>query len=477
MSAAETPWAAQLGEYVANLRFDQLPEEVIVRAKLCILDQIANQVKGATTVHSQPAYRLVVGMGAKPESCIVLHEDRSAAPLAAYVNGTFGHSIEFDDAHFKAGHPGTMVVPAAIALAEPLGRSGPELITAVVAGYEIAVRSLGVIHQQLLEAGWHGVTVVGVFAAAAASSSILGLDARTTTHSFGIAGSQASGTMEYDQSGGTIYAVHGGIPARVGVEAGLLAADGLTGPPTIFEGERGMFRLFGAGIDVETPRSTGRQFEILNNIFKLNPAVGTVLAAIDGVAEIMASEALDADSVKGVDVWLADWAVVMAGTVRHPHDVVTAQMSLAYSVAVRICTGNNDVDAYLDPRRWRDSKVWELSDRVEAHVMEITGDMTPLGAIVEIELDDGRRLRSRQTAFKGHHTRPATSADLHAKFDELTNGLLTDTQQAVARSVIDDLEHTKDLGELWKAISVSPGMEEAGSHTASNKGGRSSSSS
>jgi 2-methylcitrate dehydratase PrpD len=208
----------RLATWVATLRYEDLPANVIETTKLLILDQLGVQLLGTTLPNVQPVRQLVASRQARPESTITLGPRTSAAE-AAYINGTLGHSCEYDDAHRLAWHTSSTVVPAAIAFAERENVSGRDLIVSVVAGVQVMSLLGAVIGTGMQAAGWHGSKVLGVFGAAAATSKILGLTEVQITNAFGIAASDAGGTMEYDQSGGEVKRLHAGSAARSGAEA------------------------------------------------------------------------------------------------------------------------------------------------------------------------------------------------------------------------------------------------------------------
>jgi 2-methylcitrate dehydratase PrpD len=178
-----------------------------------ILDQLGVQVLGATLPNVQPVRQLAASMQGAPESTVTGGDRKTSAAQAAYVNGTLGHSCEYDDAHAIAWHTSSAVVPAALALAERDGADGRELITAVVAGIQVMGLLGTVTTGGMVATGWHGSKVLGVFGAAVAAGRILRLSPAELTEAFGIVGSDASGTMEYDRSGGEVKRLHAGSAA------------------------------------------------------------------------------------------------------------------------------------------------------------------------------------------------------------------------------------------------------------------------
>lgn len=176
---------------------------------------------------------------------------------AAFVNGAYGHGFEYDDAHGpSASHPGSCVIPAALAIGEELGSSLEDVITAMVAGYEVYTR-LGVLAApDLLRRGLHPHCVLSNFGAAAVSAKLRGFDSETTLHALSIALSHASGTTEYTSTGGSVKRIHAGIGTRNGMVAADMARAGITGPRAFLSGNKGFFRtLLQRGAESVLPKS------------------------------------------------------------------------------------------------------------------------------------------------------------------------------------------------------------------------------
>jgi 2-methylcitrate dehydratase PrpD len=435
----------ELGRRITDISYDSLPGEVVARAKDCLLDQFGVQLRGATLAYVQPALQVARRLQAAPQSTITLYGDRTSPPLAAFVNATFGHSCEYDDAHFLCGHPGVCTIPAGLAFAEACGASGKDLIRAVVAGYQACALSLAPVHDDTLVLGWHGMKVSGVFGAAATAGVLLGLDAEQMTNALAIAASEAGGTMEYDQSGGEVKRLHAGMASRSGTMAAMLAQEGLTGPHTIFEGPRGIWRLFGkAGAPPRRELQSADRWQILDTIFKLYPCVGTLHAALDAVRMIQSDHTLYPDDIDSIEVGLADWAVPHGGTITRPTDVISAQFSLGYSVALRVVRNSNEVGLYMDPEAWTDPELLEVIDRVRPYPMPVAPG-EELGAKVTVTTRDGRRIEASQPAFRGWHTNPACSRDIEEKFFETVAAVVP---QAQSQELADAVRHVEDVDDV-----------------------------
>jgi 2-methylcitrate dehydratase PrpD len=387
----------------------------------------------------------------------VYHGGRAVAQYAAYANALFGHSCEFDDSHFWTGHPGVCTVPVALAVAERQGSSGRDVLTAVVAGYQAMVQACGPIHYSTLTSGWHGTKVGGVFGAAATAGKLLGLNEAQLAQALAIAGSDASGTMEYDQSGGEVKRLHPAMAARSGVEAALLAGTGMTGPLTIFEGNRGIYRLFGDGRPADVGRFFDGRFHIMDTFFKLYPAVGTVHAALDALREVMERNTFETAEVVEIDVGLAPYAIVHGASIVRPADAVSAQFSVAFSLALRLVRHANELDSYTDPRSWSDPDVLAIADKVRAHGVSFEPGACELGATVDVVLRDGRRLAAKRQAPRGHPDNPATTRDLEEKFFSLTKGVLPPGVPEQVLRTVNRLEEQPDVGGLMALVGAPVG--------------------
>jgi 2-methylcitrate dehydratase PrpD len=448
--------AQQLSARVLALRFEEIPESVVAMAKRLATDQIGVQLRGSTLPNVQPVRRLAESLGGTAEATSVGSAALIPASQAAWVNGTLGHSAEYDDAHMAAWHTSSAVVPAAMALAERDDLPGADFLTAVVAG----VQAMGVLGSVagggMLSAGWHGSKVLGVFGAAAAAGYLLGLDARQLTNAFGIAASDAGGTMEYDRSGGEVKRLHAGSAARIGTEAALLAQLGLTGPSTIFEGHRGIFALFGGVPEGTVPTAQAwERWQILGTMFRFIPAIAATHPPLDALRKLREAYGVSPQNVKQIRVGLPAWAVGHGAAITRPQDAISAQFSLAWGIALQLVTGDNRPQAYFDQSLWADPRLLAIADLVEPVAMEIPADDPGLSARIEVTLLDGTRLEAYQPGFHGHTVWPATDADVAAKFRANSEGV---TAAGTADALLDTLSRLDKLSGIRElTVMLRPG--------------------
>jgi 2-methylcitrate dehydratase PrpD len=255
--------------------------------------------------------------------------------------------------------------------------------------------------------------------------------------------------MEYDRSGGEVKRLHAGSASRTGVEAALLAQQGLTGPATIFEGHRGIFAMFGSTEDGTVPADEEwDRWQILATMFRFYPAIAAIHPPLDALRRLREQEPIDPADVIAITVGLPAWAVGHGAAIVAPTDAISAQFSLAFSLGLQLVTGGNRPQDYFDPRRWSDPEILRIADAVVPAAMEIPDGDPNLSARVEIELRDGRRLDAYQAGFHGHPVWPATDKDIEDKFRANLDGVAAEKTAQAIIDVVTSLEHAASVRDL-----------------------------
>lgn len=448
--------ASRLGDWVAALRFDELPSRVVEVVKLVIIDQLGVQMRGATLSNVQPQYRLVAAMHAAEESTICAKGKRTAAAYAAYVNGTFASSCEFDDCHSFAWHVGSYIVPTALAFGESTRALGRDVITSIVAGVQVMALLGCVTRDNMIRDGWHGAKVLGTFGAAATAGKLLDLSSAQLANAFGIAGSDAAGTMEYDTSGGEVKRMHAGSAGRNGSQAALLAKDGLTGPLTIFEGKRGLFQLFGKTEDILAINELWDHLHVLDTIFRLYPVIGSACPTLDAIHHLRKQHDFCWQEIKAIRVGLMPFAVGHGASITRPTDAVSATFSTAFSMALLLIYGSNHPQDYMNPARWVDPAIISVIDRITPYSAVFPDDAPLLSCRLDIQFNDGRVLSHFQRGFRGHPNCPDTrDEDVTGKFLDNTNGIISIDIGRKIIATVKDLDMLDDLGPLVELLAVS----------------------
>lgn len=451
-----------IAEFAASLSFDAIPASAIERAKDLVLDHLGVALLGATTPWVATVRELALAERGDPQSTI-WGACRATPRAAALVNGTAGHSMELDDTHEESlNHPGCVVLPAAFAVAEQLDRTGRELLTAIVAGYEVQCRVGAAMGQYMVERGFHPTATCGVFGAATAAGHLLGLSASELVSAYGSACSMSSGVMQFseDPSGTMIKRLHGGLPAERGLYAAQLARNGFNGPRGAIEGKWGLARVFGGNPPLErVTRALGTAFEIEQVSVKLYACCRLFHSLIDAITQCMAQPGFRASAVVSIEPF-GPKAMIETHMEYRPTSTMSAQYSLPYACAAAILLDASAPASFDDEARKR-ADVAHLMQLVRPAVDEQLQLMFParFAAGVRIRMQDGGVLSATVLDATGSPARPPSREAVQRKFSTLTAGLLSRHRQRRifdAVLTLDSAPSVRSLTGLIRARSRKP---------------------
>ncbi len=282
-----------LAEYVSNLQWQALPPEVVESAKLRVLDYLASAMAGyrLNRTFSDTVTGMYRDMGGVKESRVLFSDLQLPAPNAAFLNAAYGHGADIDDGHRTAnGHPGIVVIPAALALAEAHHMSGKDVILAVVAGYDVFVRLASAVNPAHFARGFHSTGTVGTIAAAAAAAKVLRLDFEGVRNSISLGAVQAAGVHEISESAQASKPLSPAKAAYGGVLSGRMARLGIEGPLEALEGTKGFLKAFTDKFDFEIlQKELGQRFDITRCYVKLYPACRHCHGGIDAAIRLYES--------------------------------------------------------------------------------------------------------------------------------------------------------------------------------------------
>jgi 2-methylcitrate dehydratase PrpD len=454
------PTAAQsLARFICDLSYRHVPAEAVSRCRELLLDQLGCQLIGASVPWNQPVYQFVKNTKNGGPARIVKYGNGVPIDDAVLVNGTFAQGCELDDYYDQGGgHPGAATVPVILALAQTQPVSGQELITAMVAGYEVGWRIGRALLPELMQRGYHAQSAVGVFIAAAAAGKILHLDAEQMTHALAIAGSHAGGTMEYDQSGGEVKRLHNGMACCGGLRSALLAQIGLTGPPTIFEGERGILKVMSGRCNIDPivkDLQTGNEnLALYHAAMKRFPVNASQHSPIELLDKLARTHSIEPGLVTKIRVEVNEGILLHGGTIDQPKQVIEAQFSLRFSLALRLLKGNNDLEHYLNPSMWNDPAMLEIGKKIE-----LLADPTATGARrfacrMSIQVSDGREVRDSLAAPKGSYRNPLTASELQHKFYRLGGTVLNDEKLRSIVASVERIENAESVAALTSLMTA-----------------------
>jgi len=440
----------QLANFTADLRQGEI--DGFARRAACrhLIDTLGAMIAGAPQASTSAVLHAYRRAGV-PEGRVQVPgmRQRFDALQAAYVGGAASHGLEVDDGYRPGSvHPGTVVIPAALALAASIGASGTDLVRAIVAGYEATGRIAAACHPHARWRGFHNTGIAGVFGAAAAASVLLGFEADQVENAFGIAGSGAAGLFSFAAGGD----VHPGHAAREGLLAALLTDGGLAGPRGILEFKEGFFNAFAGGdrdygsIDLlafgdNHPRSA---LVIANCYMKPHACCRHIHSAVDAVLDIAGAERLRPEDIAAVRI--GTYAIAASHAAIGWSEMTTAQMSFPFVVAVALVRGHVGLHDFDDAAR-ADAAVNAMTMRIHVGIdAQCDMDYPRLRAAkVEVETTDGRRFKRYVPEPYGAASNPLSDDVLAAKFIDLAGPQIG---QARAQAGLDMLWRIETLGDV-----------------------------
>jgi 2-methylcitrate dehydratase PrpD len=430
----------RLAEYAAALRYEDLPAPVVQQAKECIIDTVAAAICGSSLPWSRIVIDYAERTGPGGKSHILGRGSAVQAPAAALANGALAHAFELDSlTRPGAGaHPGATVLPPALAVAQERGADGRALITAFVAGNEVMIR-IGRATGHTNEArGFHAPGTTGPFGAAVAAGHLLGLDAGAMTNALGIAGSLCGGLLEFARGdGGMVKRLHLGHASEAGVLAASLAEGGFTGPRTVLEGQFGFLRVFCTAWDeAELTRGLGNEFRVSSTVLKRYPCHATAHAAVRAVRELQVEYAIEPAAVEAITV-TGNERMVERHNIPEPADLMLAQYSIPFSVALALCREARDPESW-DASALTDPQIGALCRRVRL----VPGGEHGMASTVTVTLADGRHFE--HCAESGM----LENGELADKFLRLTRAALGERDAAALYERLQRLEQEKDVDWL-----------------------------
>jgi 2-methylcitrate dehydratase PrpD len=366
-----------LAKIVVDTDYKRLPEEVVYKAKQCFTDFLAVSLGGSRSKSGKTVQSIFTSGGVST----VLRFEKASCTDAPLINGVFAHCLDLDDGHrYSQLHPGSTVIPAALALSEAYDKTGTDFITSIVAGYQISILMGLMSNPEHRSQGFHSTGTCGTFGAAAAASKILGLGFEDTVNALGLAGTQAAGLLESDHSGSMGKHLHAGKAAQAGVISALLSKKGYTGASSIIDGREGFMRAMVVpsvnsshnNLDYRFLNNKAdkiienKLYHILGVYFKKYPVCRHLHSSIDATAEIYKEMKLDkVEASDIISIKIKTYKIASDHDNYHPQTVEAIRQSLPIATAIYILNGNLDV-----------------------HSLDINSEIISLASKVIIEHDD-----------------------------------------------------------------------------------------
>lgn len=418
MTITTTGTTRELASFLSDLRFEDLPREVVDRTEELFLDWIASAVAGrnAKPVRILERFADTMGPGDGPSEILVSRK-RTSPLFAALVNGASSHVVEQDDVHNGAVfHPATVVFPAVLAAAQQTGASGRDFIAASVVGYEAGIRIgayLGRSHYQV----FHTTGTAGTLAAAAAVAHLLDADETTMLHALGSAGTQAAGLWEFLRDAADSKQLHTAKAAADGLLSAYIARDGFTGATRILEGKQGMAARMSSDPDpARLTEGLGERWAVLETSFKFHASCRHTHPAADALLKAMQEHHLTADRVARVRARVHEPAIDVLGPVTDPQTIHQSKFSMGFVLALGALRGRAGITEFTD-EALQDPELRRFANQVEmVYDPEIDGAYPERWiGLVEVETNDGECFTSRVDVPKGDPGNTLSRSEIEEK--------------------------------------------------------------
>jgi 2-methylcitrate dehydratase len=448
------PVIEDIARWLTELRYEDLPANVVAAAKRVTLDTLGCALGGLYAQPVRAVRRVVAVQGGNPQATIVGIGGKVSCEQAAFLNAMALRYLDYND-YIALGRPhhGSMNVAPALAMAEMEHASGKDFLLGLVAGYEVEVRLRDAMAAGKQE-GWDGASMLAQYASAAAAGKLLGLDSLKLANALAIAGSNAN-TLAEVRRGAEMTPAKGSaepMAVRNGVFAALLAREGLQYPLTMIDGTYGFGKMVAGALDETVLRNRTGEFEILKSCIKLWPCVGTAQAPIAAALKIY-KQRPRLSEVERVTVALSDFA--FRQQIAYPQEIKTrehADHSVPYTVARALLDGEVVVNDF-EEERFRDPRALALVKKITLR-SDPTLPNEDLGARVQAMSQGGQVYEASIPVPPGSTANPADEQSLVKKFVTLSEGVLGQGRSQQAIEAILSVETMPGLENMVSAITA-----------------------
>jgi len=441
----------QIASYIVSTQFNDIPQTTVETAKRLLLDGIGCLLAGTIAEPGKIASKMNAHLaGEAGQSTIIIDGRRCSPRAAAFVNGITLYSVGVNDIHKASGsHPGGCIIPATLAVGEWQSINGKDILTAMVAGYDVMGRLGRAMMPSHRECGFHPTGTFGTFASTAAVGRLLQLDVKKMMSAFGIAGSQAAGLTSFQTDGSLTMIFHAGRAAQNGVESCLLAQEGFTGPHTVFEDQRGGFVQSTSKhyeLDALT-HQLGTSFEIDETTFRPFYGCTYTIAASSATAEILKRNS-NKKIVHITQVIVRCHAIVIdeVGN-NNPQTLLAARISMEFNVALVMARGDVLVGDVTETDLWNPA-IRSLFPLIK---LQEDSSMSSWASVVTIHYKDGSTNTVESLTPKGDPKNPMSWEDTENKFYQLIETINSKKQGSRIVELVHNIENTNG-SVLMKAI-------------------------
>jgi 2-methylcitrate dehydratase PrpD len=446
-----------IAEFLVKEKYDALPAATVQKAKEYTLDVIGCAVGASkeTQVNILTEVLEAEGRG-NPRSTVFNHGFKTSIMNAALFNGTMGHTFDYDDDHREGTmHPSVAVFPAVFALAEAQKATGKDFIRSFILGLEVMIRCGESLLGKSYYQGFHPTSTCGVFGAAAGCGNLLGFDVKRYQYALGLAGSFASGTMAWADSGSWQKPLQAGHPAMLGAFSALLAEKDFIGADTIFDGTNSIIRALSFKDQYDFGRITetlGKKWEMVDTSIKVHACCRFSGPVADCALDLY-KQGVRSKDVKKITAKVSDFSIrtlcIPPEKKKKPITHVDAQFSIPWAVAVAICRNKTGINEFKE-EVLQDPEMLALADKVTWELDPEAERVYPKAypATLVAECNNGKTYQAHVDFPKGDPENPATYEDIVTKFHFLTEKYFSSEKRKKIIDTVNQIEKVSNIAQL-----------------------------
>lgn len=456
----DQPLSEIFADHIFGAQYAHLPPKAIERAKQSTLDTIGVIMAASALEPSvNGLLDLVMDAGGRAECSVLSTNQKVPAIMAAFANGGMAHCLDYDDRTPQGHHPTSSVLPVSLAVAERLGNvSGAKFLTAVAVGQDLFVRMR---RNVVWRRDYHLTTILGVFSATASAAYLLGLNRDQIISAFGIAGVQASGCYELVEGiNNQMRGLYAAFVSKAAIVSALMAEKNIKGPPTIFDGTKGFFKVY---FDDQYDREKmldglGKSFQGADLLYKPWPSVGLSHSFIQAACGLRTMEGFDLSQIQAIKVYAGPGLIELCEPLverRNPKTGTDAKFSLPFLISLALVKGT------VTPTDFQEQTLQDPEIRAIAAKAEpvFDGSMSWTGEVphgrVEVILNAGRSLICVGENVPGSEQAPMSWDELIEKYRacmRASRRLLSDDVIDETARLIQNLERVEDVSEIPRLL-------------------------
>ena len=436
----------KMAQFIHETTFKDLPDNIVQKAKLALLDWLGVTLAGSTHESSKLLFNTIDCFSGRKQATVLGYGKRMDIFSASLLNGYFSHVLDFDDCYNgMLGHPSAPILPAILALGEWQKKSGKEFILAFVLGVDLECRMGDAVNPQHYDHGWHSTSTLGHFGAAVGASKLLNLDTDKIVHAIGIAGTLASGVRQV--FGTMCKPLHPGKAAMNGLLAAVLAGQGFTSSREMLGGEKSFTSVLCSNkFDLEALTfEIGQKWKVDEIIFKKYASCYRTHAVIECILSLRQQQRLNPEEIASIHCRIPPIALNHAGIII-PKTGLEGKFSQPYCAAIA-CMEGEAMD-----QQFTDEKVGSpvICGLIEKTKLEVDNHLGPAEAVVKIQLLNGNSYVERKDLEKIFTTEDEVFTNLKEKFQRLVSPIITDEESNDLLVTIMNLDAVKDVTALTK---------------------------